>query len=294
MTAPLHVIILAAGQGSRMKSSLPKVLHKVAGRPMLHHVMDTARTLGAEGIHGVIGHGADQVRAVTPADDVVWALQEQQLGTGHAVDQALPDVPDGVVVLVLYGDVPLINPETLVALVSRINDQSLGLLTVELDDPQGYGRILRNEQGKVTAIVEQKDATDSQKAIREVNTGILAVMSDHLKRWLPQLSNSNAQGENYLTDVIAMAAEEGMAIEVAQPSHEEEVQGVNNRLQLAELERWYQQCEARRLMTEGATLADPARIDVRGELAIGQDVLIDVNVVTSMVSWVLPSRSARS
>jgi bifunctional UDP-N-acetylglucosamine pyrophosphorylase/glucosamine-1-phosphate N-acetyltransferase len=279
MTAPLHVIILAAGQGSRMKSSLPKVLHKVAGKSMLHHVMDTARTLEADGIHGVIGHGADQVRAVTPADDVAWAMQEQQLGTGHAVAQALPAVPDGVVVLVLYGDVPLINPETLVALVSRVDDRSLGLLTVDLHDPDGYGRILRNEQGQVTAIVEQKDATDSQKAIREVNTGILAVSSDHLKRWLPALSSSNAQGEYYLTDIIAMASGEGLNIEVAQPSHEEEVQGVNNRLQLAELERWYQQCEARRLMTEGASLADPARVDVRGNLTIGEDVLIDVNVV---------------
>lgn len=279
MTAPLHVIILAAGQGSRMKSALPKVLHRVAGKPMLHHVMDTARTLGAAGIHGVIGHGAEQVKAITPAADVVWALQEQQLGTGHAVAQALPGVPDGAVVLVLYGDVPLINPETLVALVSRIGDRSLGLLTVDLEDPQGYGRILRDEQGQVTAIVEQKDATESQKAIREVNTGILAVKSDHLKRWLPALSNSNAQGEYYLTDIIAMAADEGMTIEVAQPSHEKEVQGVNNRLQLSELERWYQQCEARRLMTEGATLADPARVDVRGEVTIGQDVLIDVNVV---------------
>lgn len=279
MTAPLHVIILAAGQGSRMKSSLPKVLHKVAGRSMLHHVMDTARTLGAEGIHGVIGHGADQVKAVTPAADVTWALQEQQLGTGHAVAQALPVVPDGAVVLVLYGDVPLINPETLVALVSRVNQQSLGLLTVDLANPDGYGRILRNEQGKVTAIVEQKDATESQKAICEVNTGILAVTSDHLKRWLPQLSNSNAQGEYYLTDIIAMAAGEGMTIEVAQPSHEQEVQGVNNRLQLSVLERWYQRCEAERLMTEGATLADPDRIDVRGNLTVGQDVLIDVNVV---------------
>lgn len=279
MTAPLHVIILAAGQGSRMKSSLPKVLHQVAGKPMLHHVMDTARTLGAEGIHGVIGHGADRVKAVTPAADVTWALQEQQLGTGHAVAQALPAVPDGAVVLVLYGDVPLINPETLVALVSRVDENSLGLLTVDLANPDGYGRILRNEQGKVTAIVEQKDATDSQKAICEVNTGILAVTSDHLKRWLPQLSNSNAQGEYYLTDIIAMAAGEGMAIEVAQPSHEEEVQGVNNRLQLSVLERWYQRCEAERLMTEGATLADPARIDVRGDVTVGQDVLIDVNVV---------------
>ncbi|SFR65090.1 UDP-N-acetylglucosamine pyrophosphorylase /glucosamine-1-phosphate N-acetyltransferase [Marinobacter daqiaonensis] len=279
MTAPLHVIILAAGQGSRMKSALPKVLHKLAGKPMLHHVMDTARTLGAEGIHGVIGHGADQVREVTPVDDVTWALQEQQLGTGHAVAQALPEIPDGAVVLVLYGDVPLINPETLVSLVSRVNENSLGLLTVDLANPDGYGRILRDDHGKVNAIVEQKDATDSQKAICEVNTGILAVSSDHLKRWLPQLSNSNAQGEYYLTDIIAMAAHEGIAIEVAQPAHEQEVQGVNNRLQLSVLERWYQRCEADRLMAGGASLADPDRIDLRGEVTVGQDVLIDVNVV---------------
>src|SRR5690554_2152524 len=270
MTAPLHVIILAAGQGSRMKSRLPKVLHKVAGKPMLHHVIDTARSLGAEGIHGVIGHGAEQVRAVTPASDIHWALQEQQLGTGHAVAQALPAVPEGAIALVLYGDVPLINPETLVALVSRVSERSLGLLTVDLDNPEGYGRILRNDQGRVIAIVEQKDASESEKAICEVNTGILAVHSDHLKRWLPQLSNSNAQGEYYLTDIIAMAADEGLAIEVAQPSHEQEVQGVNNRLQMAERERWFQRCEAERLMSEGATLADPARIDVRGELKIGR------------------------
>lgn len=279
MTVPLHVIILAAGQGSRMKSSMPKVLHRVAGKPMLHHVMATARSLGPGGIHAVIGHGADQVKAHTPASDVTWALQEQQLGTGHAVAQALPGVPDGVVCLILYGDVPLTNPETLVALISRVTENSLGLLTVELANPDGYGRILRNDQGNVTAIVEQKDATESQKAICEVNTGILAVNSGHLKSWLPQLSNRNAQGEYYLTDIIAMAAAEGLSIEVAQPSHEQEVQGVNNRKQLAELERWYQRCEADRLMAEGATLADPARIDVRGDLTIGQDVLIDVNVV---------------
>lgn len=279
MSAPLHVIILAAGQGSRMKSSLPKVLHQVAGKPMLHHVMDTSRALGAAGIHGVIGHGAEQVRAITLAEDVHWALQEQQLGTGHAVAQALPQVPDNAIVLVLYGDVPLINAETLVALVSRVRDTSLGLLTVDLVNPDGYGRILRDNHAKVTAIVEQKDASEEQKAIREVNTGILAVSASHLKRWLPQLSNSNAQGEYYLTDIIAMAANEGMDIEVAQPATEQEVQGVNNRMQLAELERWFQRCEAQRLMTEGASLADPARIDVRGSLTIGQDVLIDVNVV---------------
>lgn len=276
---PLHVVILAAGQGSRMKSSLPKVLHRIAGKPMLHHVMDTSRKLGAARIHGVIGHGADQVKAITPEDDVQWAMQEEQLGTGHAVAQALPHLPDEARVLILYGDVPLTRSETLEELVSRVSDESIGLLTVTLDNPDGYGRIIRNQQGQVTAIVEQKDATTEQKTINEVNTGILAVSAKHLKTWLPQLSNANAQGEYYLTDVIAMASEAGVGIEVAQPETEFEVQGVNNRIQLAGLERWYQQQQADRLMTEGATLADPARIDVRGVLTVGQDVLIDINAV---------------
>lgn len=277
--SPLHVVILAAGQGSRMKSSLPKVLHKVAGRPMLHHVIDTALTLGAEKIHGVIGHGADQVKAATGAHSVSWVMQEQQLGTGHAVAQTLADLPDNARVLVLYGDVPLTTADTLQGLVEDLDEKTLGLLTVTLDNPQGYGRILRNQASQVTAIVEQKDASAEQLAICEVNTGILAVSASHLKTWLPQLSSSNAQGEYYLTDIIAMAVQAGMTVNVAQPGNPFEVQGVNNRLQLAELERWYQRREADRLMTEGATLADPARVDVRGELTIGNDVLIDVNVV---------------
>ncbi|MDG5501549.1 bifunctional UDP-N-acetylglucosamine diphosphorylase/glucosamine-1-phosphate N-acetyltransferase GlmU [Marinobacter sp. BGYM27] len=279
MTQPLHVVILAAGQGSRMKSALPKVLHKVAGRPMLHHVIGTARSLGATGIHGVIGHGADQVREVTPADDIQWALQTEQLGTGHAVAQALPQLPDDARVLILYGDVPLTRQDTLAHLADQVSDQSIGLLTVRLDNPDGYGRILRDADNKVLAIVEQKDASAEQLAVNEVNTGILAVSARHLKDWLPQLSNSNAQGEYYLTDVISMAVERGIEVKVAHPETEYEVQGVNNRLQLAELERWYQLNEARRLMTEGATLADPARVDVRGPLTIGQDITIDINVV---------------
>ncbi|MBS8239967.1 UDP-N-acetylglucosamine diphosphorylase/glucosamine-1-phosphate N-acetyltransferase [Marinobacter lipolyticus] len=277
--SPLHVVILAAGQGSRMKSALPKVLHAVAGRPMLHHVIATARQLGAAQIHGVIGHGADQVRSATADQPVNWVLQRDQLGTGHAVAQALPDLPDDARVLVLYGDVPLTGADTLEALVSTIDNDTLGLLTVTLDDPQGYGRILRDDQGRVTAIVEQKDASDAQRQIREVNTGILAVSARRLKDWLPQLSNRNAQGEYYLTDITAMAVEHGMQVAVSQPGNAFEVQGVNNRIQLAELERWYQRREAERLMTEGATLADPARVDVRGNLTIGNDILIDVNVV---------------
>ena len=278
--SPLHVVILAAGQGSRMKSALPKVLHPVAGKAMLHHVIDTARQLGAERIHTVIGHGADQVRESLPgAGDVNWVLQREQLGTGHAVAQALPDLPDNARVLILYGDVPLTSAATLKAMVDDLDDQRLALLTVTLDNPQGYGRIVRNGAGDVQAIVEQKDASTEQQAIREVNTGILAVSARHLKRWLPTLSNSNAQGEYYLTDIIALSVSEGMAVSVSQPGNAFEVQGVNNRVQLAELERWFQRQQAERLMTEGATLADPARVDVRGELTIGNDLWIDVNVV---------------
>lgn len=277
--SPLHVVILAAGQGSRMKSALPKVLHPIAGRPMLHHVIDTAKLLGAEKIHTVIGHGADKVREATDEASVNWVIQSEQLGTGHAVAQALPDLPDDARVLVLYGDVPLTRHETLEGLVGTLDDNTLGLLTVTMDNPQGYGRIVRNANGDVQSIVEQKDASAEQQQIREVNTGILAVSAKHLKSWLPTLSNSNAQGEYYLTDIIAMAVEQGLGVSVSQPENPFEVQGVNNRLQLAELERWFQHRQADRLMTEGATLADPARVDVRGELSIGNDLWIDVNVV---------------
>ncbi|AXS83805.1 bifunctional UDP-N-acetylglucosamine diphosphorylase/glucosamine-1-phosphate N-acetyltransferase GlmU [Marinobacter sp. Arc7-DN-1] len=277
--SPLHVVILAAGQGSRMKSALPKVLHPVAGRPMLHHVIATAKQLGAEKIHTVIGHGADRVRETTTGASVNWVTQSEQLGTGHAVAQALPDLPDEARVLVLYGDVPLTRHDTLDALVGTLDDNTLGLLTVTMDNPHGYGRIVRDANGAVQSIVEQKDASPEQQQIREVNTGILAVSAKHLKTWLPALSNSNAQGEYYLTDIIAMAVEQGLNVSVSQPKDPYEVQGVNNRLQLAELERWFQRREADRLMAEGATLADPARVDVRGELTIGNDLWIDVNVV---------------
>ncbi|WP_296935352.1 bifunctional UDP-N-acetylglucosamine diphosphorylase/glucosamine-1-phosphate N-acetyltransferase GlmU [uncultured Marinobacter sp.] len=277
--SPLHVVILAAGQGSRMKSALPKVLHPIAGRPMLHHVIDTAKQLGAEKIHTVIGHGASMVREATDEASVNWVTQSEQLGTGHAVAQALPDLPDDARVLVLYGDVPLTRHETLDGLVGTLDDNTLGLLTVTMDNPQGYGRIVRNADGDVQSIVEQKDASPEQQQIREVNTGILAVSAKHLKNWLPTLSSSNAQGEYYLTDIIAMAVAQGLRVSVSQPENPFEVQGVNNRLQLAELERWFQRQQADRLMTEGATLADPARVDVRGELSIGNDLWIDVNVV---------------
>jgi bifunctional UDP-N-acetylglucosamine pyrophosphorylase/glucosamine-1-phosphate N-acetyltransferase len=262
-----------------MKSALPKVLHAVAGRPMLHHVIATAKRLGAEKIHTVIGHGAEQVRETIAEPQVNWVVQDEQLGTGHAVAQALPHLPDNARVLVLYGDVPLTRHETLDTMVSTLDDTTLALLTVTLDNPTGYGRIVRDSENKVASIIEQKDATAEQQAIREVNTGILAVSARHLKNWLPALSNANAQGEYYLTDIIAMAVDTGLTITVSQPRSSFEVQGVNNRLQLSELERWYQRREAERLMAEGATLADPSRIDVRGDLTIGNDILIDVNVV---------------
>jgi bifunctional UDP-N-acetylglucosamine pyrophosphorylase/glucosamine-1-phosphate N-acetyltransferase len=246
---------------------------------MLHHVIATARQLGAEQIHAVIGHGADQVREATEDQQINWVVQGEQLGTGHAVAQVLPDLPDNARVLVLYGDVPLTRHETLEAMTSTLDEATLALLTVTLDNPSGYGRIVRDAEGKVTSIVEQKDATASQLTIGEVNTGILATSARHLKSWLPTLSNANAQGEYYLTDIIAMAVDAGLAVSVSQPDDPFEVQGVNNRLQLSELERWYQRRQAERLMTEGATLADPGRVDVRGDLTIGNDILIDVNVI---------------
>ena len=279
----VHVVILAAGQGSRMKSNLPKVLHPLAGKSLLHHVVESSDKLGAEGTHIVIGHGAELVREsfknVNTNTDIHWSIQEQQLGTGHAVAQALPNVPDDATVLILYGDVPLTNTETLNLLLKHVSEKSIALLTVELDDPSGYGRIVRDSAGFVQAIVEQKDATPQQLNIGEINTGILAAPAAKLKQWLPALSNSNAQGEYYLTDIIAMAVNDQMEVSVANPACEEEVQGINDRVQLSILERWYQAKQAKRLMTEGATVIDPARLDVRGNVSIGKDVFLDVNIV---------------
>lgn len=273
------VVILAAGQGSRMKSALPKVMHSLAGKPMLQHVIDSAASLPNTHIHVVIGHGADQVKQQLHNQPVTQALQAEQLGTGHAVAQALPQCRNESIVLVLYGDVPLIQPETLTQLIHIAAQDHLALLTVELDDPSGYGRIVRNSVKDVVAIVEHKDASDAQRTIHEVNTGIMALKHSFLQAWLPQLSAENAQGEYYLTDIIAMAAAEGVRIGAIQPVCEQEVQGVNNRLQLAELERWYQRQQAERLMTHGITLMDPARIDLRGQLFAAQDVIIDVNCI---------------
>ncbi|MCM2319941.1 MAG: bifunctional UDP-N-acetylglucosamine diphosphorylase/glucosamine-1-phosphate N-acetyltransferase GlmU [Pseudomonas sp.] len=274
----LEIVILAAGQGTRMRSALPKVLHPVAGKAMLGHVIDTARELNPQRIHVVIGHGAEAVRERLAADDLNFVLQEQQHGTGHAVAQALPFI-SAEQVLVLYGDVPLIEAPTLERLLAHAGPAQLALLTVALDDPTGYGRIIRDAQGQVTAIVEQKDATEEQRAIREGNTGILAMPGARMAEWMGRLSNSNAQGEYYLTDVIAMAVADGLAVATAQPEDAMEVQGANDRRQLAELERHYQQRAARRLMAQGVTLLDPARFDVRGEVSVGRDVLIDINVI---------------
>ncbi|MBK3870350.1 UDP-N-acetylglucosamine diphosphorylase/glucosamine-1-phosphate N-acetyltransferase [Pseudomonas stutzeri] len=274
----LDIVILAAGQGTRMRSALPKVLHPVAGKSMLGHVIDTARALQPRSIQVVIGHGAEQVRQQLTGGDLSYVIQAEQLGTGHAVAQALPHLA-AERVLILYGDVPLIEAETLQRLLQKVGSEQLALLTVTLDDPTGYGRIVRDERGEVQAIIEHKDASDEQRAIREGNTGILAVPGSRIGEWLGRLSNSNVQGEYYLTDVIAMAVADGLRVATEQPLDAMEVQGANDRIQLAELERHYQRRAARWLMTQGVTLRDPARFDLRGEVSVGRDVLIDVNVV---------------
>ncbi len=274
----LDIVILAAGQGTRMRSALPKVLHPVAGKSMLGHVIDTARALQPKSIQVVIGHGAERVRECLAGDDLSFVVQAEQLGTGHAVAQALPSL-SAERVLILYGDVPLIQAETLQRLLQKAGADQIALLTVLLDDPTGYGRIVRDSRGEVQAIVEHKDASDEQRAIREGNTGILAVPGCRIGEWLGRLSNSNAQGEYYLTDVIAMAVADGLRVATELAGDAIEVQGANDRIQLAELERHYQRRAARSLMAEGVTLRDPARFDVRGEVSVGRDVLIDVNVV---------------
>ena len=274
----LNVVILAAGKGTRMKSSLPKVLHKVAERPMVQHVIDTANSLGAASINLVYGYGAEQLKAGLGEQPLHWVLQAEQLGTGHAVQQAIPHIADEDTVLILYGDVPLTRKETLEQLLATRDENGLAILTVILANPTGYGRIVR-ENGKVVGIVEQKDATPAQLLINEVNSGIMAVPGKQLKAWLSGLQNNNAQGEFYLTDIVAMAAAEGVTITTAHPQNPIETEGANNRVQLAQLERAYQLRKAEELMLNGANLRDPARIDVRGEVQVGSDVMIDVNVI---------------
>ncbi len=278
MSAPLHVVILAAGEGKRMKSSTPKVLQKIAGQPMLTHVIAAARELQPAGLHLVYGHGGDQVRAAfADQTDLQWTEQSRQLGTGHAVQQAIPNIPDGAQVLVLYGDVPLITSATLRALLAA--EGRLAVLAAELDDPNGYGRIVRDSEGRVGAIVEHKDADEEQRRIRIVNTGIIKAEATALKGWLQRLSNDNAQGEYYLTDVFAMAAAEYSAAEMVLVEDAIETEGANDPWQLAQLERAFQQRLVRALCVQGARFADPARVDIRGEVTVGRDVEIDVDVV---------------
>jgi bifunctional UDP-N-acetylglucosamine pyrophosphorylase/glucosamine-1-phosphate N-acetyltransferase len=280
----LNVVILAAGKGTRMKSVLPKVMQPLAGQPLLRHVVDTAVSLEAARTLIVYGHGGEQVQKAFPGPrdgvPLLWAEQAEQKGTGHAVQMALPQLPEEGRTLILYGDVPLTTAATLTDLITRVSDLStMGLITLEMDNPTGYGRIVRDAGGKVVRIVEQKDASDEEKKIREVNTGIFCVPNNLLHRWLPQLRNNNAQGEYYLTDIIAMAASQDIRIETVQPEYAWEVDGINDKLQLARLERIYQQNQAEALMRAGVTLIDPARFDLRGTLAHGMDVHIEPNVI---------------
>jgi bifunctional UDP-N-acetylglucosamine pyrophosphorylase / glucosamine-1-phosphate N-acetyltransferase len=276
----LTTIILAAGKGTRMRSAFPKILHKIADRPLLEHVYDMGKQLANNQVKIVYGHGADLVRENLKHLDANWIEQKQQLGTGHAVQQVAGQIDDTDTVLILYGDVPLLKLTTVQALLANVTDKSLGLLTVNLSSPKGYGRIIRDFHGHVQKIVEEKDATNDQKLAKEVNTGIMAVKGDKLKSWLGQLKNHNAQGEYYLTDIIEMAVSEKIQVITNQPASEDEVMGVNNRMQLSHLERVYQQEQAASLMEQGVTLRDPARFDLRGSFeALGQDIEIDINVI---------------
>jgi bifunctional UDP-N-acetylglucosamine pyrophosphorylase / glucosamine-1-phosphate N-acetyltransferase len=275
----LSVVILAAGQGKRMKSSLPKMLQPLAGRPMLAHVIDTARSLEPANIHVVYGHGGDRVREALKDQPVSWVLQAEQLGTGHAVMQALPHLNDDHLVLILYGDVPLIRRQTLVEFTQSASSSAMALFTVMLEDPAGYGRVIRDSRGQVLKIVEEKDASRSERDVRECNSGIMAIPGKQLRKWLGQLKNDNAQGEYYLTDVIGLAVEDKVAIKPFIAASAEEVLGVNDKVQLAEVEAIRRKMLAQELMLAGLTLADPARFDVRGAFTHGTDCFIDVNVV---------------
>ena len=275
---PISVIILAAGQGTRMRSDLPKVLQPLAGQPLLGHVLATASGLGIEDICVVYGHGGDAVPTAFPGPGVRWVLQAEQLGTGHAVQQAMPNTPDGNRVLVLFGDVPLLTQRTLRRLLDATPADEIAVLTVDLDDPEGYGRIVR-EGDNVVGIVEQKDATAEQRAIGEINTGVMVCPAERLRRWLIDLDNDNAQGEYYLTDVIAMAVADGVTVHGVKAENWTEVMGINDKKQLAEAERALQSRLVDELMTQGVGFADPARVDIRGTLQCGKDVFIDVNVV---------------
>lgn len=275
----LSVVILAAGKGTRMRSVLPKVLSPLAGKPLLGHVIETAQALNADDIHVIYGYGGDAVKAAFSEKSVNWVEQKEQLGTGHAVKQALPFIADDHEVLVLYGDVPLIRPDDLSPLIAKDRSEALSILTAVLDDPSGYGRIIRNEVGLVQKIVEQKDANAAELAVHEVNTGFLSAGATDLKRWLDSLSNDNSQGEYYLTDIIAMAVAEAKPVQGVVSDNQFAIAGVNDRLQLAQLERVYQRQNADSLMRQGVLMCDPDRFDQRGEVEVGTDVSLDVNVI---------------
>ncbi|MGK2946189.1 MAG: bifunctional UDP-N-acetylglucosamine diphosphorylase/glucosamine-1-phosphate N-acetyltransferase GlmU [Candidatus Malihini olakiniferum] len=275
----MSVVILAAGKGTRMHSDLPKVLHPLAGKPMIQYVIDAAMETGAKQVHLVYGYGGDLLKDRLTNPDLNWVLQAEQLGTGHAMKQAAPFFADDEEILMLYGDIPLISPATLARLLEAKPQDSVALLTVKRKDPTGYGRIVRDEMDSIIGIVEHKDVTEQQRQINEINTGILAANGQDLKRWISQLSNNNAQGEYYITDIIAMAASEGCHLKAVHPDNLSEVEGVNNRLQLAALERVFQREQANKLLLAGVILFDPTRFDLRGTLTHGRDVSIDVNVI---------------
>ena len=272
-------IILAAGQGTRMRSALPKVLHPIAGKPMLQHVIEACQSLDATSLAVVYGHGGDLVRERITASFLHWVLQAEQKGTGHAVAQAIDLVEDSDIVLIAYGDVPLIRSTTLQSLAHGLQDAALCILTTVLSEPKGYGRMVRNTEGQVQAIVEEKDASPEQRLIQEVNTGFMAARGGDFKRWLQQLTPQNAQGEYYLTDCVGLAVSEGGKINTVLCTDPVEVEGANNRVQLARLERACQARQVEALMLAGATVADPARLDIRGSVTVGQDVFIDINVL---------------
>lgn len=274
----VSIVILAAGQGTRMRSALPKVLQRLAGRPLLQHVIDCARTAGASDICVVYGHGGGTVKSAFADQPLRWALQAEQLGTGHAARQAMPDTPAQNRVLILFGDVPLLQPSTLQRLMQNCGNDEIAVLTVDMDNPHGYGRIVR-ENGKVVRTVEEKDATRAEQAIREINTGVLYAPAGRLKQWLGHLGNDNSQDEYYLTDIIEMAVADGVVVHGVKADNWKEVMGINDRKQLAEAERALQQRLVDELMASGVGFADPARVDIRGKLTCGSDVFIDVNAV---------------
>jgi bifunctional UDP-N-acetylglucosamine pyrophosphorylase/glucosamine-1-phosphate N-acetyltransferase len=273
------IIILAAGKGTRMQSRLPKVLHKIAGQPLLSHVLTAAKTVNDAKSIVVTGFGGDQVENTIGKQADAFVTQPDQLGTGHAVQCALPHIRENAKVLILYGDVPLISPSTIGRMLEAVTDNEMGLLTVTLDNPSGYGRIIRDTDNNIAAIVEQKDANPEQLKVNEVNTGVMALTSQQLMGWLPQIDNNNAQGEYYLTDLIAIATSDSVKVKSIQPQSATEVEGVNNRVQLSQLERAHQRQKAQKLMESGTSLADPERFDQRGELSVGTDNFIDINCI---------------